>query len=343
MRPLGVSEPKSPYSSDPDPDSDPDAKDLRPDGIIRVKRGRTEWVAMVEVKVGNNPLDQEQIDAYHRLAGDHGFNALVTISNQAALPDGLPPVKVDGRRARSVPVVHLSWERLLSEARLLSRKKAVEDPDQQWMLDEWILYVGSGDSKIIEPQQLGPHWKSILDAAKAGNLGSVASHLAPLASNWDAYLRKEALRLRARLGVEVRAKMSRGEQKDPSLRIKKLTDAILNRAALSGEFQIPDAPSDLSISLMLPAKSVQFGASLNAPVEGRQKTRLNWLANQLRRSDAPDDLIVKVIWDQKRLISQASAGAVKENVECLLRDGAPRLWAIRNAGLLAIDPRWLRF
>ena len=83
----------------------------RPDGLIQVRRGKKEWRSLVEVKVGDNPLDQNQFDRYLRLAGNENISALLTINNQAALPSGLPPaIHVDGRRFRSLSVVHLSWE-----------------------------------------------------------------------------------------------------------------------------------------------------------------------------------------------------------------------------------------
>ena len=50
-----------------------DFRSIRPDGIVRAKRGKREWSALVEVKVGDNPLDRDQVDAYHRLAGNEGF------------------------------------------------------------------------------------------------------------------------------------------------------------------------------------------------------------------------------------------------------------------------------
>ena len=141
---------------------EPPARTIRPDGIVHAVRGKKEWSALVEVKVGNNPLDGDQVDAYHRLARDESFDALVTVSNQAALPNGHPPVPLDGRRLRKIPVVHLSWERLLTEAKMLCNQKEVDDPDQHWMLDEWIKYVANEESRIIEPPVLGKYWGPVL-------------------------------------------------------------------------------------------------------------------------------------------------------------------------------------
>ena len=58
------------------------SREERPDEIIRVTRGKTIWNALVEVKVGDNMLEQDQLDRYHALARDEGISALITISNQ---------------------------------------------------------------------------------------------------------------------------------------------------------------------------------------------------------------------------------------------------------------------
>ena len=43
-----------------------------------------------------------KIDKYHRLARNEGANALITVSNQPARPDGTPPLTRD--RRRNIPV-----------------------------------------------------------------------------------------------------------------------------------------------------------------------------------------------------------------------------------------------
>ncbi len=51
-------------------------KTIRPDGIIHVVRSKREWSALVETKVGNNSMDFDQVNTYHKLATDEGFDAL---------------------------------------------------------------------------------------------------------------------------------------------------------------------------------------------------------------------------------------------------------------------------
>lgn len=160
-------------------------EEVRPDGVVRVARGKTKWTALVEAKVGGNDLVQDQVDQYHRIAGQEGFDCLITVSNQAALANGQPPVHLDGRRLRAVEVRHFSWDRLLTEAQVLSRKKRISDPDQKWMLDEWIRYVDDSTSKIIVPPDFGKHWNEILKAARTDDLRN-SPELRSVSSHWVA-------------------------------------------------------------------------------------------------------------------------------------------------------------
>jgi len=307
------------YTEVPVPDPDPDLPDLRPDGLLIVKRGKTEWRAFVEVKVGDNPLDQKQFDAYHRLAKAEAVNVVVTVSNQAALPNGLPPLAVDKRRLRSVSVVHISWERLLSEARLLSHRKGVTDLDQRWMLEEWIQYLADPASQIIEPPRLGEHWATVLKAAREGSLQAVSKKLADVVAHWDSFQRKAALRLRAKLGVDVQPAISRADRTDPSARLRRLHKEALESRCLTATFKIPDAAGPVSVMVFLGGRTVWYSVAVEAPTQGRAKTRLTWFSRQLRGMQLPGNAMVSVKWDQRGLRTFGEANKVVEDATVLLR------------------------
>ena len=296
-------------------------KPIRPDGVLIATRGSKEWAALVEVKVGGNPLEQAQFDDYHRLASQAGFDAIITISNQPALAGDLPPLNIDRRRLRRVSVTHFSWERLLSEARLLCRKSGIADSDQEWMLNEWIRYVADEGSRIIEQPDLGAHWHEVLDASRQGRLDSMKPQLEDVVSHWDGFLRKSALRLRAELGVEVQRRESRSDRKDPASRVTRLTTAALSSGQLSGELRVPDAAGDLQVGIHLQARAARFAIDVDAPAKGRARTRINWLARQLKKlPDAPRDLTVRARWDQRGLESWTTLAELLEDQASILRD-----------------------
>ena len=285
---------------------------VRPDGIIRVIRGKTQWSALVEVKVGDNLLDAGQVDTYHKLAGEGGFDALVTISNQASLPNGRPPVELDRRRLRKVPVVHLSWERLLAEAQVLSTKKEIKDSDQHWMLDEWIKYITDDESRIIAPPSLGAHWGIVLQAAREHKLSTVPNQLTDVTEHWDAFLKKLAFRLRAKMGADVQRRTSRADVKDPGKRTKQMCAEALDSGILTGALKVRDAIGDIRLELMLQGKVVRYSVRFPAPSEGRTKTRLNWLLRKLPIDDLPKGLQVRVEWNRRGLYTEAPIDALQD-------------------------------
>ena len=287
-------------------------RSVRPDGIIRVIRGKTQWSALVEVKVGDNLLDAGQVDTYHKLAGEGGFDALVTISNQASLPNGRPPMELDRRRLRKVPVVQLSWERLLAEAQVLSTKKEIKDSDQHWMLDEWIKYITDDESRIIAPPSLGAHWGIVLQAAREHKLSTVPNQLTDVTEHWDAFLKKLAFRLRAKMGADVQRRTSRADVKDPGKRTKQMCAEALDSGILTGALKVRDAIGDIRLELMLQGKVVRYSVRFPAPSEGRTKTRLNWLLRKLPIDDLPKGLQVRVEWNRRGLYTEAPIDALQD-------------------------------
>ena len=297
-------------------------EDLRPDGMIQAVWGKKRWRSLVEVKVGKTSLDQEQIEKYHRLARQEGIDALITVSNQSAIAGGLPPVKLHKGKLGRVPVTHFSWERLLRQAQMLSRAKAVSDSDQKWMLDEWIRYVGDTNSQIVEAPDLGSGWTEVLKAARTGGLDTRAKELEDVTHHWIAYLRKAALRLSARLGVEVRLLLSKKEKKEPGVHLNHLIAEARADGVLSGNLRIPDAASDLRVEVFLHSRSVRYGVELRAPTEGWQKTRVNWLVRQLRGIDLPAGLQASIDWSSKGLLTTGPASEFVADPSTLMTDRA---------------------
>ena len=278
-------------------------KELRPDGVIVATRGKTQWIAFVEIKVGKTDLEQDQLENYLLLAKQERVDALITVSHQAAQADDSPPVEIRGRRR--FPMVHFSWERLLSEAQHLSEQKAISDPDQKWTLDEWIRYVNDDASGIVSPPELGPRWSEVLKAARANTLEQSQEFLQDVARHWVGYLRKAAFKLRADLGVDVEVHMTRAERRDTSIQAENSVNA--QEGTLSGTLRIQDAAGDIRLEVDLRSRVVRYTMSVAAPTEGLQKTRIRWVAKHLRSKEdlAGLDGKINVDWEVRGLSTEA--------------------------------------
>ena len=118
-----------------------EGKSLRPDGAIVVERGTKRWSRLVEVKTGQADLQRQQVEDYLDLARAHGFDGLLTISNDIASDSAELPVAVDQRKTKGLAVHHISWWRILTAAIVQKEHRGIDDPDQAWILGELIRYL----------------------------------------------------------------------------------------------------------------------------------------------------------------------------------------------------------
>jgi hypothetical protein len=293
----------------------------RPDGLIRVSRGKTTWVALVEVKTGKNQLEADQLNTYLDVAREYGFDALITISNQISPNENKHPTPgIDGRKLRKVTLHHWSWSRLLSVAVMEKEHRGVSDPDQAWILGELIRYLEHPKSGALAFDDMGENWVSLRDAVSAGTLrASDREAIGEVTANWDALLRFAALHMGRRLGTEVRHSLNRKESNDPAQRQQNLSAMLLNGGLLSGEIRIPDTVGDITVTADLRAKVVTCHVEIDAPKAGRNTTRVNWLTRQLK--SAPGHVRVEAFVAHQRGRGAAELlSKVREEPESLLTD-----------------------
>jgi hypothetical protein len=301
-----------------------------PDGLIRVSRGQRTWTALVEVKTGTNELAAEQLENYLDIARDHGFDALITISNEIPPSAGQHPTKLDKRKLRKVALFHLPWSQILAEAVMQKEHRGVADPDQAWILGELIRYLEHPRSGALEFDDMGPSWVAVRDAVGAGTLRASDKGVADVAARFDALLRYVSLRLGRTLGTEVVPVVSRRDAADPNLRTAELVDNLVKEGRLAGAIRIPNAVAPLNIELDLRANRVTCHVDVDAPREGRPTTRVNWLLRQLK--SAPDALRLEAFALHTRGPGAADLlKAVREDPALLVQDAKKEVRGFRIA------------
>ena len=206
-------------------------KHLRPDGVIRVVRGSKSWTALVEVKTGRNELRAAQIESYLDLARQEGFEAVLTISNQLVTAAGEHPVAVDGRKTRKVSLHHLSWSQVYTEALIEQGNRSVADPDQAWILAEFVRYLGHPRSGAVDFDDMGPLWVAVRDAARAGTLTQNDKGTAEVTNRFGQLISFAAMGLSRQLGVQVTPALSPADAKDPDRRLKPAVVTFTRQAA----------------------------------------------------------------------------------------------------------------
>ena len=266
-------------------------KKLRPDGAIRVEYGRRSWTALVEVKTGRNNLIPEQIEAYLELARRHKFDVLLTISNQVVSVPGEHPVKVTGTKSQLARWHHVSWSQIRTEALMEQANKAVNDPDQAWILAEFIRYLGHPRSGAIDFDDMGPSWVHVRDRARTGTLHPQDKGVADVTDRFGRLVSFTAMRLSRELSVPVRPVLAPAQLRDPARYLQKAVTELATNGMMHGALRVPATVAPIKITADLRAALVRCAITVTAPREGRPTTRVNWLVRQLK--SAPGQLSIE--------------------------------------------------
>ncbi|WP_246854119.1 hypothetical protein [Naasia sp. SYSU D00057] len=304
-------------------------KKVFPDGLIRARRGAKTWTALVEVKTGTNQLAAEQLENYLDVAREHGFDALITISNEIPAATGLHPTVVDKRKLRKVALHHWSWTEVVTQAVMQKEYRGVADPDQAWILGELIRYLEHPRSGALSFDDMGPNWVAVRDAVTAGTLRGNDKAASEVVARFDALIRFACLQLGRRLGTEVTPALTRQEAADPAVRNASLVASLVNEGCMRAAIRIPNAVSPLSIEADLRASRLTCSFDVEAPKEGRATTRVNWLLRQLK--DAPESLRVEAYAARVRGGAAELLRDVRENPAKLVSDPTKELRSFRIA------------
>lgn len=270
---------------------------FRPDGLIVVETGRSNWSALIESKIGNAELSRDQIESYLKLARENGIDAVITISNQHATSSADHPVKIDGKLLGKAALYHWSWMDILTTADLLLTNGRVQDREQKIMLNEFRRFLSHDSTGVKGFDRMPSEWpKLIADLGTGAQITAQSEILTSVVRAWHLELRDLSLILSRQIGVPVSVKLSKQEARHPEERLKNDCAAFCNSHCLSALLMIPEAAVDIEITVDVRSRTLAAGAKLLAPKDRKSTSaRLNWLLRQISEVPA-QDAYVRVHW-----------------------------------------------
>lgn len=298
-----------------------DGKTHIPDGAIVVERGSRRWSCLIEVKTDAARLEADQVHRYLDMARQHGFDGVLTLSNDiGADPDALP-FKLNGQKVGKLTIRHISWWQVLTEAVIQHRFRGIDDPDQAWILGELIRYLTDERSGAGGFEGMGPDWVRLRDAARNGTLRSSDSEASSVAARWEQLIEFLCLNLSQELGVDVRRIRPRG--KSPGDRLDEAVAVLVTDGKLHSAVRVPEAVGPIEIEADLRSRRLTTSVGIDAPRDRKRPTaRINWLLRQL--NDAPDDLRIDVRFPRRREGQSALLGDSRDAPEYLLLPSDPK-------------------
>ena len=300
----------------------------RPDGVLKLVTRKSPWTALIEAKIGNNEIGEEQVQRYAETAREYGVDAVITLSNQlASLPSHVPYL-VPKRLSNRVEFFHISWVSVRTQASLILRdNEEVSEVslEQAFILKEMVRYFEHPSSGVKGFDQMNSEWHSlVLGVRNKQQFKRSSPEIENTAASWHQEERDICLILSRCIGEQVDIRLSRKHQADPALRLRDACDSLIASQELRCAFSIPNAASDLEVTANLQSRNISCSMKLNAPSDKkRASARVNWLVRQLRgvKDDdggiKDDDVIVRAFWPGRGGPTQKFLSEIRVDSKCL--------------------------
>ena len=295
--------------------------DERPDGLIILKVGKREWKALVETKVGNKILEEEQISSYVNLARKNNIDAVITISNQfTSKPDHHPVSLSGGTKRTKVEVYHWSWWYIVTQAYLLISNTDIVDEDQHLILEEMLRFLEHESTGVKRFDSMPSEWKGIVQKIANGSpLQKKADNIESIISSWHQEIQDIDLMLSREAHVKVKTKLSRKHILDPASRLKDDIDHLIKEHSLNTILEVPDAAALIEITANIKTKAISTSMTLKAPSDKGNKGSLSWLLGQLRKS-SEEDVHIGFYWPGRKPKTQHPLSKLKEDSKVAVGD-----------------------
>ena len=290
----------------------------RPDGVLSLLTRKSRWTALVEAKIDNNDISEEQVHRYAEIARELGIDAVVTLSNQLAPLPSHVPYSVPKRLSNRIEFFHISWISVLTQAALLLRDNEEISREQAFILEEMARYFEHPSSGVRRFDKMNSEWRSlVLGVRNEQQFKRSSSEIENTVASWHQEERDICLLLSRRIGERVDIRLSRKYQADAALRLRDACDSLIASQELRCAFSVPNAASDLEVTANLQRRTISCSMKLNAPGDKkRASARVNWLVRQLRGVDG-DDVIVRAFWLGRGGPTQASLSEIRTDPKCL--------------------------
>nr|WP_246397432.1 TerD family protein [Actinomadura luteofluorescens] len=265
---------------------------VRPDGVLRVARAGRIWTALIETKTGGNPLKADQVEAYLQVAARHGYETVITLSNDLALTNE-HPLQVDKRLLRKVALRHLSWAEVAHEADMLCHHDGVANPVHAWLLSELLHYLRQDNAGCQGFRDMGAAWVPVRNAVTTGTLRLGDRRAMHVAESWEKLIRQLCLRLSGQTGLTIAPVLRKRRDGDASVRRLQTVTSLVETGRMSAEIRIPSAGGPILLEADLRTGQIETTIEISAAARARSLTRVQWLLRQL--SEAPPELRIEAL------------------------------------------------
>lgn len=300
----------------------------RPDGLIVLTSGKQSWKALVEAKIGNQKLNDDQIRRYIELAKLNDIDAVISISNEFVARADQHPLAIPKNLLRKVSLFHWPWMWIKTEAELLQIQEVVSDSEQKYLLNEFVRFLVHPSTGIEGFTQMNKEWREVVQSAtQNASLKRTDDGVEGTVASWHQEQRDLCLLMAREVGQAVDLRLPKKYRDDPNLWLREDCARLVETWTLKCSLSVPNTVGDIEVVADLSRRSLTCSVRLQAPKDRKStKARVNWLTRQLAKSTG-ENVLVRAIWPSRSRTTDATLLALRDD-PVLIQTDNPKITPI---------------
>lgn len=311
---------------------DQDKCGSRFDGLaIVVTGGAIKDACVFEMKADDATLDREQIERYVEMCHKLKISRMMTVSNQFVPSETIYPIEVTFPKRYNFTLVHSSWMRIMSFAKILLQDNNydIDDTDQQSIMREVLRYMtdcGSTGTYDRMPKE----WKAVAEDLTGSVLNtSLKDQYLAVIKGWIEEEQSIAIALTCLLSEQEYTPVYADRKNESSLDklASDMLDQVMETRQLHSTFKIKNAPSNLSLTANFFAKQITQSMTVQVPSDKTTKGKLSFIRNFLKKAEKANperfdrlehDIQIIIITKKKRDIVKFSLADFMDADNCVI-------------------------
>lgn len=255
--------------------------DVRPDGLITCKRGKTEWSALIEAKAEISKIRVEQVQDYLKLAEQLSIDAVITISNDFALHPSEPPYAISSNKLKGRTLYHFAWAEIRTFLEL-HRESEMLTAHEKHILRQCLDYFWSDGSGIRTYDAMPEGWPAFVEASSTAlGFNSNIKGFAEIIFGWQQERRDLCSKLTHELGRAVSLRHHAGARANEDARQKRDRKSLSEDYVLEARYLLET--EKVTIDVIADLRACRITTSFDVPLpDGKGiKALVTWLTKCL--------------------------------------------------------------
>jgi hypothetical protein len=268
--------------------SSPSLPDVRPDGLLTCRRGKSDWSAFVEAKAGQSPIRPEQILDYLQLASLLDVDAIITISNEfSRIPDETP-YNISSSKKFKAKVYHFAWADIRTFLSLQQSDPHIGELEGR-LLAECLEFFWQPSCGISTYDSMPPDWPKFVEASgTALGFGTKTQGITEIVHGWVQERRDLCSKMVHKIHDTVELGHHAGSRATADQRLKTDRKLLADEYKLTADYLFKASKAKMRVLAELRLCKSSLALEIVPPAGKKAKATVTWFVSSIQDTELSD-------------------------------------------------------